>query len=261
MNALHFCFGLGAFLSPLVIDRVVALGGGIRWAYWLLAALAVPVAAWVARLPSPSPQDEARTDQPSGQGYGWLTALVAGLMFLNVAVELTFGGWIFSYAVALRPGAATAARLLNSTYWGALALGRLISIPLATRLHPRTMLLLDILGALASVGVAVLLPGWPPAVWIASFGLGLSIASLFPSVLNYAGSAMPITGRTTGFILVGAGAGSMVMPWLVGQLFEGIGPHMLMVTLSANLIATLLLFAVTTWYVRGLSARRGMEAA
>jgi FHS family Na+ dependent glucose MFS transporter 1 len=41
MNALHLSFGVGAFLSPILVDRVVVLTGGIRWTYWLLAALMV----------------------------------------------------------------------------------------------------------------------------------------------------------------------------------------------------------------------------
>ncbi len=253
MNAMHFSFGLGAFLSPLLIDRVVVTSGGINWAYWLLALLAIPIAVWVIRLPSPVPHNEEPKAGETRRGYSRLIALAAGLLFLNVGAELTFGGWIFSYTVALHPGATTTARLLNSAYWGALAVGRLVSIPLATRLQPRNMLLLDILGALASLAVVAVLPEWPPALWIATMGLGLSIASFFPSVLNYIESAMPVTGRTTGIILVGANAGSMIFPWLVGQLFEGIGPHTLMITLGANVLVTLFLLVTTIRYVRSLA--------
>ena len=88
--------------------------------------------------------------------------------------------------------------------------------------------------------------------WIGTMGLGLSIASFFPSLMNYVEGTMPITGRTTSIILVGANAGSMVFPWLVGQLFEGIGPYTLMITLGANVLATLLVLTATILYVRHL---------
>src|SRR5688572_1566025 len=32
MNALHFCFGLGAFVSPFLVAQVVEIPGGYRWA-------------------------------------------------------------------------------------------------------------------------------------------------------------------------------------------------------------------------------------
>src|SRR5512137_1395569 len=39
MNALHFFFGLGAFLAPFLVAQVINTTGGYRWAYWALAAL------------------------------------------------------------------------------------------------------------------------------------------------------------------------------------------------------------------------------
>src|SRR5512143_3973776 len=41
MNGLHFCFGLGAFLSPLLVAQVVDIPGAYRWVYVGLAALTV----------------------------------------------------------------------------------------------------------------------------------------------------------------------------------------------------------------------------
>jgi MFS family permease len=53
MNALHLSFGVGAFLGPLVFDRFAVATGTAATTFWLFAALMVPVAAWLARLPSP----------------------------------------------------------------------------------------------------------------------------------------------------------------------------------------------------------------
>src|SRR5688572_19959102 len=46
MNGLHFFFGIGAFLSPLIIAQAVLVSGNITWAYWILALLLLPVALW-----------------------------------------------------------------------------------------------------------------------------------------------------------------------------------------------------------------------
>jgi len=262
MNALHFSFGLGAFLSPLMIDRIVVLGGGIRWAYWLLALLIALAALWMTRLPSPSRQEAATGPEAAARkaGFGWLTVLIAGLMFLHLGAELGYGNWIFSYGLAVDVGPETTARLLNSVFWGALTLGRLIAIPVAAWLLPRTMLLIDLIGAAISMGVILLLPGWAPAVWIGTFGFGLSLASFFASAFNFAERRMPITGRVTGYILVVANAGSMTIPWLIGQLFESVGPQAMMSTIGLTVVVSLALFAVTLAYAARMPARAALGA-
>lgn len=247
MNALHLAFGVGALLSPMLVDRVVVATGGIRWFYWSVAILVVPVLLWFTRLPSPPPP--ASTGEHSAEtaprSHPWLILMIAGLFFMHVGTELGFGGWVFSYAVAMKVGPETLARVLNSTYWGGLTLGRVVSIPIAIKVRPKTMLLLDILGALVSIGLLLLIPVWPPVIWIATFGLGFSLASMFPSTINFAERRIPITGKVTGYFLVGANAGSMTVPWLIGQWFESAGPQsMLLILGSAMSLALLLLLGL-----------------
>ena len=55
MNGLHFFFGVGAFLSPILAAQVILITGTVGGAYWLFALLVLPVALWILRLPSPAP--------------------------------------------------------------------------------------------------------------------------------------------------------------------------------------------------------------
>ena len=252
MNTLHLSFGVGALLSPILVDRVVISLDGIRWVYWILALLVVPIIIWLTRIPSPDPP----SDQPENKETlpirrnAFMIVLISGLFFLHVGTELGFGGWIYSYAVAVQIGPDTAARLLNAIYWGGFTLGRLISIPLAIKLRPQTMILIDLIGALASFSVLLFLPSWPPAIWAATFGLGLSVASLFPSSINFTERLMPITGRVTSYLLVGGNAGSMIIPWLIGQMFETKGPQSMIIILACVMATDLFLFLGILFYSR-----------
>jgi branched-subunit amino acid permease len=67
------------------------------------------------------------------------------------------------------------------------------------------------------------------------------MASLFPSTITFAGRRLNITGRITGWFFIGVGAGSMVFPWSIGQVFETVGPQSMMVII---VIAILLALAV-----------------
>jgi MFS transporter, FHS family, Na+ dependent glucose transporter 1 len=234
MNGLHFFFGVGAFLSPIIIAQAMLMSGDITWAYWALALLSVPAVFWLLRLPSPA--DHATTQEgPAGRlNYG-LLALFAAFFFLHVGAEVSFGGWIYTYALALNLANETMAAYLTSVYWGAFTVGRLLAIPIATRLRPRTILFSDLLGCLASVAILLI---WPDSLTVAvvgSAGMGLSIASIFPTTISFAERRMRITGQVTGWFLAGASIGSMSLPWLIGQFFESTGPSVVMAIILAGL--------------------------
>jgi FHS family Na+ dependent glucose MFS transporter 1 len=256
MNALHFFFGVGAFLSPVVVARTLAASGGITWAYWTLALLIVPVAVAVLRLPSPSSSaaTSAAPDAPPAitarRTSALLVTLIAIFFFLYVGSETSFGGWIATYARASGLGDAATAAYLTSVFWGALTLGRLLSIPLAARLRPRTLLLGDLLGCLLSVLVVIAWPGNPTALWIGTFGAGFSMASIFPTMISFAGRHMTTTGKTTAWFFVGGSSGGMLLPWLIGQWFESTGPRVTVFIVLASLLLNLMMFGVIIRFVR-----------
>jgi FHS family Na+ dependent glucose MFS transporter 1 len=168
-----------------------------------------------------------------------LVFLVALFFFLYVGAEVGFGGWISSYVLALELYDEATAAYLTSAFWGALTLGRLISIPITARLRPRVVLLSDLAGCLVSVALIVLWPDSALAIWVGTLGIGLAMASIFPVTLSFAERRMPITGKVTGFFFVGASLGGMTLPWLIGQLFEGMGPQVTMTIVLVDLMAGL----------------------
>lgn len=251
MNGLHFFFGVGAFLSPIIIAQAVLMSDDITWAYWVLALLMLPVIAWLPRLPSPASPADSRDDPPQqlshrstspGGSMGsrarerLLVALIAFFFFLHVGAEVSFGGWIYTYALALGLSSATIAAYLTSAFWGSLTLGRLLAIPIAARFRPRAILFGDLMGCLVSLSIILLWSKSFVAVWLGAFGMGLSIASIFPTTISLAERRMRITGRVTGWFFVGSSIGGMCLPWLIGQLFESIGPRVTMFTIMTDLI-------------------------
>jgi len=238
MNGLHFFFGAGAFLSPIIVAQAVLIGGDITWAYWALALLILPAVIWLLRLPSPAPQADSEDSPAEGlrRVNRLLVALIALFFFLYVGAEVGFGGWIYTYAVALDLSGETTAAYLTSAFWGALTVGRLLAIPVAARFRPRFILLSDLVGCLVSVGAILLWSNSSTATWLGTLGLGLSMASIFPTTLSLAERRMPITGQVNGWFFVGASTGGMTLPWLIGQLFESIGPQVTMVAILVDLV-------------------------
>jgi FHS family Na+ dependent glucose MFS transporter 1 len=237
MGGLQFFYGVGAFFAPLIITRAVLLSGDILWAYWALAALIPFVAFVLIGLPSPKAQKESQMEGEKPADFR-LVLLMVLFFFLYVGAEVGYGGWIFTYATASHLGDGLTAGYLNAAFWGAFTLGRLFTIPLAAWLKPQSILYGSLAGCLVCLGLILCFPTSLPIIWIGSLGVGFAIAPLFPTAMTLAGSRMTVTGKITGWFLMGAGAGGMFLPWLIGQWFEGIGPWITMAAIVVDLAAT-----------------------
>lgn len=245
MNGLHFIWGLGAFLAPILV-ALTKQSDDIRWAYWLLALLILPVTLWLPRLPSPRPGGEA-SEANGVPAQTPLLALVTVMFFLYVGAEVSMSGWIFTYTVKRDLTGESQAAYLNSAFFGALTLARLLAIPLARRLRPRQILLADLLICLAGGLVMLSFPASLPALWLGVILAGLGMASMFPTLLDLAQKYMPLTGRVTGWFFLGASSGGMIVPWLIGQFFERVGPQVVVISLLSCVCLALLIFGGLMW--------------
>jgi MFS transporter, FHS family, Na+ dependent glucose transporter 1 len=250
LNGLHFSFGVGALVSPLLVERSAALSGDVNWAYWSLTLVFAPLAALLLRLPSPPPRHDSPHD--AGGQFPWLlVALVAAFFVLYTGAESSAASWLFNYTLATRLADAGGAAYLNSAFWALLTAGRLLVIPLLGRFRPRTILYCDLAGCVASVGVILLWPGSLAALWAGACGLGLSMASIFPTMLSLAARRVALTGKITGWFFAGSSVGSMLLPWLVGHFFESTGPRVLPAVILADLLlAAVVLTALLLHYSR-----------
>jgi FHS family Na+ dependent glucose MFS transporter 1 len=246
MNGLHFFFGLGAFLSPVVVAQAILWGGDIRWAYWCLALLMLPAAIWVARWPSPAPRksDDARM---GGRANFWIVGAVALFFFLYVGAEVSYGGWVFTYARARSALSEANAAYLTSAFWGALTLGRLVSIPMASRFAPRAVLSGDLAGCLLCLGAMLLFPTTSLVLWACSFGFGLFMASIFPTMITLAQRRLTITGVITGWFFIGAGLGGAGLPWLIGRGIQPLGPQIMPLSILLDLGLAAIVLAAMLW--------------
>ncbi len=245
MNGLHACFGLGAFVAPLIVAQVISLTGDIYWVYWLFAITAFPIAIWVWTLPSPA--SRAVPSHHEHAPFPVLPVLVMVLCFvLYVSGEVGYGSWIYTYAFTLNFGTEVTAAYLTSAFWGFFTIGRLFGIWTSTRAKPVTILAWDFIGCLISVGLILLFPESGAMLWIGTILFGISQASIFPTFLTLAEERMHVTGTIAGLFLVGAGIGGMILPWLIGQAFVQIGAGAMMGMIFVNVMLNLLMFLLFT---------------
>ncbi len=245
MNGLHFFFGVGSFVAPLIFAQAVLAAGEIRWAYWFFSLLTLPMAVWFWFMPSP-PIRTRTPEAVNGKPINGLFLLIVFFFVFTVGLELGFGNWIYTFSSRLHLTSESGAAYLTSAFWGSFSVGRLLGIGISSRLRPQTILITDLAGCLAAFAILLLWPVSSLALWAGTILMGLSIASVFATGMAFAEQRLSLSGAMIGWILVGGGIGGMVFPWMIGQLFERISPRITMpVLLTSTLIAFGLLLVLT----------------
>jgi FHS family Na+ dependent glucose MFS transporter 1 len=235
MNAMHSFFGVGALIAPIVVAQTALLSYSTTTSYFVIAALLLPVAAYIFRLASPTGAMTIKPELPAAADRG-LVFLIALFLFLYVGAEVSFAGWIFTYSVKLNLSSATTAAYLTSLFWGSLTIGRMLIITAAARFKAGSILMSSLAGCLLSIGLMVISPRSFASVLIGTAGLGLSMASIFPTTLSYAGQRIRMTGQLMGWIVLGSSVGAMVVPLIIGQFFQSVGPEVLMTVIGIILL-------------------------
>jgi len=169
--------------------------------------------------------------------------LIALFLFLYVGAEVGFAGWIVTYAIKLKLSGDTTAAYLASLFWSSLTLGRILTIPAAARFRSRRILMISLAGCFLSLAVLWLRHDSFSATLLGTMGLGLSMASIFPTILSFAGKQMKMTGHVTGWFVFGASAGSMLIPLGIGQAFQVVGPRVVILITWVVLLVAVGVFA------------------
>jgi len=239
-----FLNGVGNFLSPLIISLVILNQGEYPRAYWVFALACLFMAVLFFYTPSPDirRQEQTQADQSAKKGKKKLVYLVALLFLLYTGSEVTYNGWVFSMATAAYSISDAGARLLNSLFWGALAVGRIFVGILSRRWKPAHILRVAFLGAVASFAVALLFPGSNSILWVSSISAGFFMAVIFPTLTLYAEKQLHLTGSITGTFFMATSIGGMLLPWIAGQTFVLLSPHGVKGVVLVSLVGALLLF-------------------
>jgi len=249
MNGLHFFFGLGSFLAPLLLVGSLRISNGIQWGYWGLGLFSILILVQFIKLPEPaikisSQADDQLTGKPKLINRTTIIWVIAIFFFAFVGVEVGYGDWLSAYSIKAGLADQQAAILLTSTYWGAFTISRLISIPLATRIKPKKILLADVAGSVLGLGMVFLFPDRSEILWLGTVILGFSVASLFPTMMTFAEGLLPMTGKVTSIFFVSGSVGSIFLPWLIGRSVEDLGPNFIIQVLFVTLLLAAVVFVV-----------------
>jgi MFS transporter, FHS family, Na+ dependent glucose transporter 1 len=250
LNGLHTVFGVGAFLTPLLIGRWLSSGASLQNAYWNLAFLLLPICLFLLVLSRwPFERNQGLNPQKNRflggkSGISVNLMLFALILMAVVGSGNSFSGWILTYTQNMFPAAPEqAAYQAAALFWIVIAITRTVTIPLTRRMHNRTILLTNLIGVLLAYTSLLVFANSFAYLWAGVALSGIMIATVFPTVLSYSSQLGEVKGTSTRWLYLGAGIGNVTLPWLVGRRFESFGPPwMHVVHISAAALGLLLLF-------------------
>ncbi|CAF1090470.1 unnamed protein product [Adineta ricciae] len=294
LQALHGAFGVGAFLSPLIIAPFLKNTSPVdqwHYAYWLIGCLHIPniIAILIYALrdeifskktkqitlenkqiddlnkqiePIAASDDQTNPVEPSSTTKNrFFLILITIFLLLYVGGESAFGAYIHTYATLHLNFPKDIAAYINSLFWASFAFGRLCGIPLSIKLSALQMIFTDLIGCICSLTLLYVLNKSTLLLWIGSILYGLSVASVYPSTIAFTERYVSITGKRMSFIAVGGSAGDAIIPLLIGYSINPkiLGPiGFILISLAVAILASLL-FAFILLYVKRRPEKETVE--
>jgi len=232
LNVLHSAFGLGALIGPLLLSLALKFVNESIWAF--VAGTVIALIAFVLLVLQHIPAIVRQTP-PSEQlpiparsrifihAALWFMALQ---MFLYVAAETGFSGWIAtatgqSANVSLVIAAPTAAM-----FWLGLTSGRLLGAQLLkySLLNENRLLYLSFIGGGLSGLLVAIFTGQLWLDFAASLLMGLFLGPIFPGIMAIASRRfVHALDVVSSVMLLSAGAAGTIFPVLIGALITHIG--------------------------------------
>ncbi|NWW04141.1 MFS4B protein, partial [Oreocharis arfaki] len=220
------------------------------WSYIIIGTyiLLISIFFFVLYSKGSSAQDKSKASAKKGMlaKYHWpLVGLLFVFFLFYVGAEVTYGSYVFTYAMVFAEMKESEAAVLNSVFWGAFAVCRGAAIFGAAFLSPATMILMSLLSSTASSTALAFFAHYRALLWVGTAVYGASMATVFPSGISWIEQYTVIEGKSASLFVVGAALGEMCIPVTVGYL-QGKFNHVPVVTYSAFVTSamTLLLFPI-----------------
>ncbi|GFT03983.1 hypothetical protein NPIL_201451 [Nephila pilipes] len=275
-QALHFFFGIGASLAPLIAGPFLSkdVDGNstfnasqpsfndtseipsITYAYGIIGIFSLAIAAMFALLFLIKVNESERKENvvyKDPSGFHRFVIILSSFLLLSVyaGIEIGYGQMISVYAVKSSHNFSQFyASCIASVYWGTFTLSRGLSIFLAIKFRPITIILCDFsVMCLAALVLSTIGNMYSDFLWLGTALLGLGLASFYASTITWVERHINVTNKVGSSFVVAASFGEMIAPLAISQYVKEM-PEILMY-IVAGCVATcgfliLILWAVTS---------------
>jgi len=207
MHALHFMFGLGAFISPLLVFFV----------YFCVDLRKVKIVVTDAE----KEELKEKGRFPGGRSLVVVVAMVL-FFFLYVGQEVAYGTFITAFSVQSKLGLSRQEGSdVTAIFWGTFAATRGLAIPAAIFLNPQEIMTLSCTICLVGATLlSVLGEVYWEVFYVGSAVMGAGMASVYATGLLWMEKHVKMNSRILTTMVIAGALGVKVFPLLVGQTIE-----------------------------------------
>ncbi|EMC91651.1 hypothetical protein BAUCODRAFT_27926 [Baudoinia panamericana UAMH 10762] len=255
LGFLHASYGLGATVAPLVATTMITKSG-LPWYYWYYIGAAIIELAVSLHSFWSATGKAFRDSHPRTSGEGsrlkeatlkmpaarvvWLSAL---FLLGYVGIEVCLGGWVVTFMIRVRHGAAFASGMTATGFWLGITVGRLVLGFVTPRIGEKLAITIYLPIALALQLLFWLVPQfYVSAVAVALQGFFLG--PMFPAAMVACTKLLPkhlhVSG--IGFAAAAGGSGGALFPFAVGAIAQKAGVQVLQPVVVALLAVIWLLW-------------------
>ena len=245
LNLLSVFHGAGSMAAPWIVGNLLekSLPWQTVYKVSILPILLLPLIFLFLRLTArdiPVPRSKNNTDSNIFLNPDLL--LLAFLILLYVASEISFASWIVDYLYKVRAFSIKSASIMLTVFWGLVMLGRFIASFVVDRIGYIKSLIITVCLAMITFGGGIL-PGKSFSYLLPL--TGFFFALIFPTVTAFAARIFPYSKhKVFSFLFFFAGLGGLVGPWVVGYSANWFGIAIGFPILIFFIIGTLIILFV-----------------
>lgn len=221
LNAMHFCFGVGAIISPILIGYNIQYLNSITYSYIFFAILALPamiVLLFMQLKPVIDEVDEVK--KTSNPNYLMILIGIHVFFFLYIFLEAGYSISIFPYLRQQDLLSPASSGLFAALFWGMFTFFRLIGTLLSIYFHPLKIVLGHALVGLVGLPLMLLAGDQVFLLWIGNIIMGASLSVFFPCMLAYCETDLKIPSKSVSHFFVSATGGAMIGSWFLVRLLD-----------------------------------------
>lgn len=241
-NLLHGAYAVGALLAPLLI--VICTRGsssGWRTAAGILFVLAVFQLFAYTRIPLPAENIEKSARSVD---YRFLRCknfwFAAGILFFYLSAEYAITGWLVTYFQDIGILSDNLSQMMSTLLWSVMFIGRMLGALVSGKVSCKLLLGIDGVGLLGFF-LLVFFSRSPLPIIIGIAGVGLSMATIYPSAMALATDSISGNDLGVSAMALTGSIGGILTPTAVGLVAEKAGIH---VGMRVVVLMTILLFAI-----------------
>lgn len=221
MSLLHMCFGIGAFIIPMLSAALIQVG--FHWKGVLLLLLVLEVVSIFLTVKMKIQTHISHTGDHKLKTRDILKSkrlyVFMAILFFYVGAENALNGWMVTYLIRGLSLSDVFAQQMLSLFWIVMMLGRYLNSIISQKMFKENIIIISSFGAAIMV-ILFIKASSPITITVITALMALMFSGMYPITFANANSVVKGSGAAGAILTSGGSTGSMLIPYISGIAAE-----------------------------------------